>query len=724
LLRSRLVLEWLLVALFGMAIAVASAHMGLTQKVDNLLLDRMSPLRSAPPNDHILIVAIDNDSLAAIGKWQWPRDVHARFLTQIKTQGPAAIAYDVLFLEPGLAGDDAALGEALAGGAPTFLPVLYEVPGANGASETLTLPIEPLRTATVGLGEVNLLFDSDGLVRRAQIETHSAGRALPHLMEAVYRAVRGRPSAAYRRRAMTDGSLIVPMAAAGTFRHISYASVLAGEVPASFLRDKIVLVGATADGMGDRFPVSAAAGSTMSGIEIQANLLNALLADRYITPVSTGLTAFLSAVPVLLLMIIFWRYRPGANLALSLLFMVMVLGLAVVVLVSAGYWFPPTAALLGLALVYPLWGWRRLEALSGFVMQQSRELRAASDDPQAMPKPSSSLDQIGQQAAELQSVIGALSGRKRFMTDVIAGLPDAVCVLDHDGRVTLANSAATALFGDDAIGVPMRDLLLRAGAGQATDGEEVTLADGRSFLLRDVRLGDRPGSITMLAETTALRELGREREEMLEFLSHDMRAPQSAILMLLSVNTVDPATQGRIGDYAKKTLRLADDFVQLARLKAVDLAQDDVNIAGVVSEAVDNAWPQAQARDVQIVSSGLDSEAFVKGDAAALFRAMANLIDNAIKYGPAGSEIACQIRADGAQVTVSISDKGPGLPPGRAKDVFARFGDRGAATLPGSGLGLAFVRTVVLRHGGDIKCDSDAARGTCFTMRFPVAAGD
>jgi signal transduction histidine kinase len=262
-------------------------------------------------------------------------------------------------------------------------------------------------------------------------------------------------------------------------------------------------------------------------------------------------------------------------------------------------------------------------------------------------------------------------------------------------------------------------VLSASGAGPVADGEEVVLAGGRNFLLRDVRLGERPGSITMLAETTALRELGREREEMLEFLSHDMRAPQSAILMLLGGNVNDPVTRGQIGDYAKKTLRLADDFVQLARLKTIDVANDEVDIAAVLREAIDSVWPQAKAREVRIIVTGPDGEMFVRGDAAALFRAIGNLIDNAIKYGPAMGEILCKVESDGAQITVSIADRGPGLPPARARDVFARFGDRGQTAVPGSGLGLAFVRAVVERHGGEILCDSDPARGTSFTIRFP-----
>jgi signal transduction histidine kinase len=616
--------------------------------------------------------------------------------------------------------------QAVGQGAPTYLPVLYQVPGENGAAATLTLPIDPLPTTAAGLGEVNLLFDSDGLVRRAQLQTNAAGRALPHLMELTYREVTGKPSAAHARMRAdvakaTDEALYVPMAKVGTFRRLSFASVLAGEVPAAFLKDKILLVGATADGMGDRYPVSAMAGSSMAGIEIQANLLNALIADRFIQPVGRGAALAFSMLPVLALMLLFWRFRPTVNLLLALAMLSIILLASIFLLTGNGLWFAPASALLGIILVYPLWGWRRLAALSCFIRQQAQFLRR-EEDVSGTHTRGAPLDRLGRQAADLETVIAETSDRKRFMADVIAGIPDAMVVLDDFGRVTLANPAAQSLFGAVREGAAIRDLLVKSGAGLIEPGEEASLPDGRNFILREVGFPDRAGSIMIFADTTEIRALGREREEMLEFLSHDMRAPQSAILMLLSEGeTLDPAGKARIAANAKKTLRLADDFVQLARLKAIDLDVEDVDVAAVASEAIDSCWPQASAKSIAISGDGLDTEAFIRGDAGALLRALSNLIDNAVKYGPAKSAVRCDVTVRAPNVIVTVSDQGPGLPPERLSDVFARFGSRGDTDEGGSGLGLAFVRAVVQRHGGDIDCASAPGMGTRFTISLPMA---
>lgn len=625
-LRNRLVFEWIAVALFGMLVAGTSAWFGLTTKLDNLLLDVIAPLRVAQPDDRILIVEIDNDSLTKLGNFPWARSVHAQFLDRAKAAGPRAIAYDILFLEPTDDRDDAALAKAVAGGAPTYLPVLYQVPGANGASETLTLPIDPLPAVATGLGEVNLLFDSDGLVRRAQLQTNAAGRALPHLMELVYREITGKPSAAHVRMAAdgTDESLYVPIAHVGTFRRLSFASVLAGEVPPPFLKDKVILVGATADGMGDRYPVSAMAGSSMAGIEIQANLLNALITDRFVQPVHRVQALMLSIVPVFVVMLLFWRFRPTVNLALWVGMVALVLAATAILLAIRGLWFAPASALLGVILAYPLWGWRRLSALSGFIGKQAQFLRL-ENELVSQTADTTGLDRLGRQAADLEGVIDQI------------------------------------------------------------------------------------------------RSLKREREEMLEFLSHDMRAPQSAILMLLGDgDALDADNKVRIADNARKTLRLADDFVQLARIGAVDLECEDVDLAAVASEAIDSCWPQANEKNITISGDGLDVEAFIRGDAGALVRALSNLIDNAVKYSPADSEVRCDIATRAPNVVVIVSDHGPGLPPERLSDVFARFGSRGDTTEHGSGLGLAFVRAVVQRHGGDIDCASAPDMGTRFTIKLPM----
>lgn len=743
-LRSRLLIEWIVILLVATACVAAAGYSGFTRRFDNLLYDGAAAARAAPADDRILIVTIDNYSLARIGKWQWTRDVHAQMIDRLSGAGAKAIAYDVLFVEPAIPADDAALAQAVARSRRVLLPVLYNVPGLNGADYDIFRPISALSNGAAGLGTVNLVFDQDGLVRRAQIETLSKSTRYQHLMELAYRSVTGKSSRAYRRLEPTrrtndqaddreGDTILIPLREAGSFRRVSFANVLSGEVPDQFLKGKVILVGGTADGMGDTYPVAAAAGSTMSGIEFQANLLNALFSDKYVIRAPLWLSILAGLMPVWLLMLLFLRLRPTTNLITSVAFVAAVVVLSFAGVAFAGFWIPPGPALLGLLLVYPLWGWRRLEALSSFVSRETAAVRLDVGQADASHQSRTGLDSIAAQAAALRSVIGELRGVRRFMSDVVTGFPDAICVVDRDLRITLANTAAADVLGSELDGQHIGAMLGLASPGTNLDSDEMRTKDGRTFLIRKVPLtndmGEDAGSIIRFADISRLRDADKEREEMLEFLSHDMRAPQAAIITLLEgqkeTGGTDAKLWQRVRDNARKTLKLAEDFVQNARLASTELAMEPVPIAGALAEAVDLVWPEANRKKVKITAEGLEDETFIGGDHGALVRAFTNLIDNAVKYGASGGEVFCRIdRATEKEVRCTISDKGPGLPEQRKSDPFARFGARGEAGASGSGLGLAYVKKVVDRHGGTIAWSSEAGQGTTFILSFPISEDD
>jgi signal transduction histidine kinase len=403
---------------------------------------------------------------------------------------------------------------------------------------------------------------------------------------------------------------------------------------------------------------------------------------------------------------------------------VILLSLAAVVF--SGLWIPPGPALLGLILIYPLWGWRRLEALSSFVGKQAKALRAEPGLSSEWVAPATGLDSIAAEAAELQNVIGTLRSVQRFMSDVISGFPDAVCVVDHDNQITLTNDAGRDLLGPDVVGQKLSSVLMRQKQQDGPE-DELSLDDGRTFLIRRVPLtldkAMRYGAIVRFADITRLKAADRERAQVLEFLSHDMRTPQAAIISLLEQNgenIPEPSMLARISGYARQTLKLADDFVHRARFASIKELKDDVNLSSVIAEAIDSCWSQAQLKKISITATGLDAEAFIQGDASALTRAFINLIDNAVKYSPPGSHVTCALEITSGSVLCTIVDQGPGLPQARLDDLFAAYGARGTQTVTGAGLGLAFVKTVADRHKAEVSCTSDAT-GTCFALQFPLA---
>ncbi|HZV10333.1 MAG TPA: ATP-binding protein, partial [Novosphingobium sp.] len=127
-------------------------------------------------------------------------------------------------------------------------------------------------------------------------------------------------------------------------------------------------------------------------------------------------------------------------------------------------------------------------------------------------------------------------------------------------------------------------------------------------------------------------------------------------------------------------------------------------------------------RGVEVVTTLPDDELWVAGEASLLARALINLLDNAVKFAPAGATVNVTVAAAGGMACAHVANPGPPIPPAQMARLFERFtraGSGPARKADGVGLGLAFVHRVATRLGGTIACTSDAAQGTCFTLTLP-----
>ncbi len=727
--KRRLILEWLavlVVSLIGCGLFTLSS---LGEKADNLLFDNAISWRSTDPNDAIIIVEIDTASTAELGRWVWPRTIHSGLISRISAAQPKAIGYDVLFAEPSRAEDDALLARAVAKAGNLVLPSYYDE-GKNGRLLEPVMPIPQLLSAARSVGYVNVTFDSDGLVRRSKITPMtSAGRA-PQMMEALATVATGRPSAfTSRHRGEAAADLLIPYHAGGAFRRVSAAQVFRGEVPPEFFRDKIVLVGATAAGLGDTLPVPGPAGGAMSGIELQANLLTALMRDESVTAVSAVARFLCSAATLLILLLMFWRLRPVNSLYLAVGTGVVGLALSAFTLAISNLWFAPGGLICGIILAYPLWSWRRLAALNNFVESETKNLSTQHSLSAGEANALQGLDSVAASAASLKLVIGELQGLKSFMAAIIEDAPDALSVVDESGQIQLANAAAKSALGASCEGQYVADLISKVATGSAKDGHEIELHDGRVMLLKSVPLqiasGGVKGTILRMADITDMRLIEQEREDMLAFLSHDMRGPQAAIISLLDQKgSLSPAEQvQRIRTQAEASLKLADNFVQLARLSKVQPAFETVDLVALLEEAIDQTYPAAQAKQLIITRPNKPEEALVEGDGWMILRAFNNILNNAVRYSPPGGSIACAVTcvAESREYTVEISDQGPGMSKKRLESLFKMVGQIDPSARLSSGLGLAYVKKVMDMHGGKVDCHSDG-KGTSFTLHFKASS--
>ena len=742
----RALIEWGLVAAVTALLVGWLALTPAADRADNLVYDGLIRVQDGPADPSIVIIAIDDRSLNALGRWPWPRTVHAALVDRLNQAQPRAVAYDVLFTEP--EAGDPVLAAALARARDVHLPLLVEAPGQNGAAWQVSEPASDLTSGAASLGHVNMIVDGDGVIRRVPLYMQAGAHSWPQLVLPLAETAGVAPPAP-RPDADSGEALIAaaPEAIAyrgppGRFRTLSFVDVLNGEVPAGFLKDRLVLVGATAPGMGDRYATPAAPHGELSpGVEIQAALLQTLLEGGGPRTLSPPWVLGLSLLPLALLIGGFLVLRPLANMVLGAGLIVLTLGLSAVAFLSAGLWFPPAAAIAGLATAYPFWSWRRLAAASAYMQSEVEAFQR-----EAAPIPIAGLapaviaprhgDVVAKQVDTLRAALKQLRDLDRFIADALRSLPDATVVAAPDGRVLVANDRAHALFGA-ALGpeAGLGDLFLTLGepswrrfiTDEANDLGDILAPGGQLLKVAAAPLTDaegRPvGHIVRFADMTGFRVAERQREQALQLLSHDMRAPQVSILTLLDgkQDRTDPAFERRIGDYARQTLDLAEGYVQLARAESQPYRSLVLDLGQVLMDAADTLWPQASAKGVTIQAPDSEEEHLVQGDPALLRRLLTNLLDNALKYGPAGGVITCTLEGgeeDGRPtLIVRISDQGPGLSEEAQRRLFQPFG-HGDADARGSGLGLAFVRTVARRHGGQVIYEAGLV-GATFVLTLP-----
>lgn len=231
--------------------------------------------------------------------------------------------------------------------------------------------------------------------------------------------------------------------------------------------------------------------------------------------------------------------------------------------------------------------------------------------------------------------------------------------------------------------------------------------------------GERIGYLATFSDITPIREAERKREETLGFLSHDLRSPQASILAAIDLHRLKPsaypadAILPRIAEQARRTVDLAEQFVQLMRAESGVFLPADVDIAAVVRDAVEEVQPQAAAKGVHV---RIDSPAQVpfRADRALLTRALINLLNNAVKYSPGGTEVLLSITLEAGRLRCVVRDRGYGISEadlGRLFERFARFSSPGQPRAQGIGLGLAFVKAAIERHGGSLDVASTEGAG-------------
>lgn len=316
------VLIGLAVGLVGMLGVLA----GIFDTAGSRVTDRFFLPRKA--DQSAVIIAIDDASLGRIGRWPWPRNVHAQLIDRLREAGVKAIALDVNFPEPSDATADTSLANALAKAGNVVLPVELDFVSQGGRlvfdSKNTVQPISSIQSAAKSAGFSNVPLDGDGVARRIPIKSQGldGSEVLPFAYETA-RLVGLAPEVGNIPLDRT-GRMIVnfPGAPRQAFPIISSADVIQGRVDVSRLKDKVAFVGATARDLHDQQNVATSFGDPMSGVEIHASIYDTLIQRKWLVPVSPWIQGLLLLLTGLLLGLLVPRVkaRTSALVAIGIWF--------------------------------------------------------------------------------------------------------------------------------------------------------------------------------------------------------------------------------------------------------------------------------------------------------------------------------------------------------------------------------------------------------------------
>ena len=270
---------WLRRSAVGLGVPLACI-LGALGPVERWGYDLQFDLRGArSPLAPIVLIAINEDSFDELDlPWPWPRDVHARLLDRVAAANPAVIGLDIVFAEPSGRGsqDDRVLAEAIGRAGRVVLAAALTVVREAGYEKTdLNPPIPLLRERAAGFGPVNIVPDSDAVVRQVRLSHSHQGRDFPSFALEVYRVARqaGVPAKPFDATSV----LVNYRGGPATYLTIPYHRVVNGEVPPETFAGKIVLVGATSLLLHDLYRAPFAPQGDMPGVELHANTLETML---------------------------------------------------------------------------------------------------------------------------------------------------------------------------------------------------------------------------------------------------------------------------------------------------------------------------------------------------------------------------------------------------------------------------------------------------------------
>jgi len=360
-------------------------------------------------------------------------------------------------------------------------------------------------------------------------------------------------------------------------------------------------------------------------------------------------------------------------------------------------------------------------------------------------------ERLRQEQAKSLKDIATEKGR---IQTIIHCMASGVLVTDRDQNIVLHNPASIHLLRLpplDLLGKPLPDSselkllseaidqVLTQGESPSVISQEFSLGQNDPVYLRAhtaaVR-GDAEemlGSVTVLQDISYLKALDQMKSEFVAMVSHELRAPLSAISQQISVileglaGEVSPKQKellGRSKERVAGLLELIRNLLDISKIEAgIQFQQKEpLQLLPLVERTLDLFKPQAEARNQKLSLKAGSPLPLIHADPQAMEEILTNLVHNAVKYTPEGGSIQVSLSPEAEYLLIQVSDTGIGISPQDLPRIFDRFfrvKNEKTRQIIGTGLGLPIAKRLVEAHLGYIQVESHPDRGTCFKVLIP-----
>lgn len=700
----------------------------------------------------IVIVGIDEESLAEYGPWPFSRTLHAQLLG--KLQKAKAIGFDLIFSHSNE--QDEGFIQVLKISPPVVMAVASNYVGT--LLKPGGIPFENSQ-----LGHIETELGLDGIIRRVHLDKHD----IPLLAARMVEVAEATPETPFKEN--QGGQLINFYGPEFSFLYLSYIDVINGVYPEDFFDDRFVLVGSKALALGDVHITPFSKKHPIPGVEVQATVLNNILETSFLKELN--LLVWLICMACIIMLLWIWPNMSESYNAISFIAFTFAVILLAVVLFRIDYFLNfiiPLFFLLVSYIVHSVFWWAKITAgmigeirsldyqLEDRIQRVFMTLPASLDYTPTAKKSLRLTTGIHKHINRMHRGIQALALQNGFINHLLhEETPPLILWEKEGGYIVLANNRFSILWEEKL--QPGRELpdlgnfytFLKSSTiseSSSRDQRSIPVSSEFGIVDRTVdilttqrgskayhrivihRVDDAEqgfnGILASFTDVTEIRELERLKSEVMNIVSHELKLPLTTIMGFAEMLTesLDGDEKNFALQIRKQSGRLAkmiEDFLDIARIESGKyiINKYPFDLLAVIHDAVSGVLHSAGQKEIEIRYYLPKKVSPLLGDESLITQAILNLLDNAVKYSPPGVEVSLSVLELESSIQIDIEDGGEGIADSEKLKVFEKF-IRGTDQTKGTGfgLGLSFVKEVIEGHSGTIEVTDSELGGAKFTI--------